>query len=92
MKRLAFYLAASLNPLWDSASCYYANESSGHRNADGEVLTATPLSRSTMVGWDCRWVGVYEGGGQLWDGVCQGVFGFVSDAVRVGEAGGGIDV
>ena len=37
-------------------------------------------------------VGVDEGGRQFRDGVGEGVFGFVGDAVGIGKAGGGVDV
>jgi hypothetical protein len=45
-----------------------------------------------MVGLDGRRICVHKGGRQFRDGVGQGVFGFVGDAVRIGEAGGGVDV
>ena len=33
-----------------------------------------------------------QGAREFWDGMGQGVFGVVGDAVGLGEAGGGVDV
>ena len=48
---------------------------------------------ANLLRTDCgRGVGVDERGRQLWDGVGQGVLGVVGDAMRIGQAGGGVDV
>ena len=44
------------------------------------------------MGFGSGGVGVNEGRRQLRDGVGQGVFGFVGDAVGIGQGGGGVDV
>lgn len=46
----------------------------------------------SLVRLGCRWVGVYECGRQLRDGMGQRVLGFMRDAVGIGKAGCGVNV